>query len=524
MTVLLTILLAGSPAAAQDPADVEHTHILSVQAEPATPKVGETFQLVFKVQVDPAWHIYSANGTYTPTEWEFDKGVPVERAGKAEEPKPKHHREVIGDSVVEYDYHEGEIAFRVPVRLTGGAKPGPLRITGQMTGQECDPNGCIPFKYPFAIEITVAEGTVAPPPAEQQKRDAANEAAREFEEKGLGWLLGLGFLGGLISLVMPCVYPMIPITITFFVKQAGTSRPQAMLLSLAYAVGIIVTFTGIGFLLTVLLGAQGAQIFASNPWVNLIIAAVFGIFALSLLGLFEIRLPSSWTNSLVSGGPKGGVAGAFTLGLLFSVITFTCTIPFAATILAVAASGGHRMAGLLAMFVYSATMAIPFLFLGFFPSAIKELPKSGGWLHTMQVAAGLFEIALAAAYIWQADAIWRWSIFDRPVVLSIWIAVSFAIALYLLGVFRVRGDSESPGVGIGRVLSGLTFAVIGFYLIGGLAGRPLGIFGIVLPPDRAVAADSEKGDRQKVYERLAEAEERARAEGKPVFVEFTGVT
>jgi thiol:disulfide interchange protein DsbD len=155
---------------------------------------------------------------------------------------------------------------------------------------------------------------------------------------------------------------------------------------------------------------------------------------------------------------------------------------------------------------------------------VKEIPRSGGWLHTMKIAAGLFEIALAGAYIWKADLIWGWGFFDRPVVLSIWIAVSFILALYLLGLFRVRGDSENPGVGIGRILSGLAFGAIGFYLVGGLLGRPLGVFGIVLPPESRQVSSTGPSKSPDVFEHLADAEERARAEGKPVFIEFTGIT
>ena len=505
---------------------------VEAKAEPATVKTGEVFHLVFQYKTRPGWHIYSANGKYNPTSWTFDAGVPIERAGTVEEPKTQHKRDEFGEGedkvVLEYDYLEGDITFRVPVRLTKDAKAGPLKISGRMQGQECD-NACIDVDLAFVASVTVSgEGAVAPPPpapksAEPESQDATSEASKEFEAKGFGWLLGIAIVGGLISLVMPCVYPLIPITITFFAKQAGASRAQGLLLSFAYAVGIIVTFTGLGFLLTIILGAQGAQIFASNPWVNLVIAAVFGAFALSLLGLFEFKLPAFVTNMTGSSGPRTGVGGAFTLGLLFSVVTFTCTIPFAGTILAVAASGSHKTAGLVAMFVYSLVMAIPFLFLGLFPSMVKEIPKSGGWLHTMKIAAGLFEVALAAAYIWKADNIWGWGIFDRPVVLSIWIAVSFIMALYLLGLFKVRGDSDTPGIGIGRILSGLAFGSIGFFLVGGLLGRPLGVFGIVLPPETQQSSQS-SGPKQTVYAHLKEAEDKGKAEGKPVFVEFTGIT
>ena len=334
-------------------------------------------------------------------------------------------------------------------------------------------------------------------------------------------------IGGLISLVMPCVYPLIPITITYFVKQAGVSKGTGLLLSGAYAVGIVATFTGLGFLLTLSLGAQGAQKFASNPWVNLTMAGMFMLFALSLLGLFEIQLPAALTGRLTGSGPKSGVFGAFVLGLLFSVVSFTCTIPIAATILGVAASAEHRLAGFLAMLVYSGTMAVPFLLLGFFPSMVKELPKSGGWLHVVKVSAGFFEIALAAAYIWKADFVWSWGFFDRGLVLSVWVAVCFVTSLYLLGLFHMKGDGESREIGFSRVASALLFGILAFFLIGGLLGRPVGVFNVVLPPEEKSAVGSRGGPTapgSKVYEDLAEAEAAARKENKPVFAEFTGYT
>lgn len=358
--------------------------------------------------------------------------------------------------------------------------------------------------------------TPSPSPSPTPAGGAAEAAARKLKEKGLGWLLGLAALGGLISLIMPCVYPLIPITLTYFLKQGGGSRAAGLRLSAVYGLGIIIAFTGLGFLLTLLLGASGARQFAAHPVTNLAVSLLFGVFALSMFGLFEIKLPDSWTGALTGGGPKSGLGGAFLLGLLFSVVTFTCTIPIAATVLAVAASGGsNSLAGLLAMLVYSTTMAAPFLVLGFFPSMIKEIPKSGGWMHTVKVVTGFFEIALAVGYIWKADLGWGWGFFDRWNVLALWISVCLIAAAYLLGLFRMKGDGETREVGLARMGAALVFAFCGFVLVGGLAGRPVGVFNAVLPPDFSswIAHDD-----------LEKAEEASRKEGKPLFIEFTGVT
>lgn len=516
LALLAALFLPQEPPPAKKAKPEAKVH--SARPDKAQVKVGEPFKVSFDVEMTPGWHIYPTTGTTTgePTRFTIEG---AETAGKIEEPKPKVHPAEEGQPA--YEYHEGRITITVPLFLKPGPKPGPLELKGKMRYILCDPNSCLPPKDAlFAFPLTVLEGAMTPPPVTPQK-SAAGEAAREFEEKGLGWLLGISILGGLISLVMPCVYPLIPITITYFVKQAGASRATGMLLSSVYGLGIVVTFTGLGFLLTILLGAQGAQIFASNPWVNLAVATLFMVFALSLLGLFEIRLPQALTGRLV-GGQRSGMGGAFVLGLLFSVISFTCTIPIAATILGVAASGEHRLAGLLAMLVYSGTMAVPFLLLGIFPSLVKELPKSGGWLHTVKVTAGFFEVALAAAYIWKADLVWNWGIFDRGLVLAVWIAMAFAIAIYLLGFFRLKEDEEKPTVSFGRLGTALFFGIMGFFLLGGVFGRPVGVFNVVLPPEEKAAVAGEGG--LKAYADLESAEQAARKENKPVFAEFTGYT
>jgi thiol:disulfide interchange protein DsbD len=525
MTLLLALLallspqdLPGTPKPRREKPVVK---ILEIRLEKKDVKADEVVKVAFDLEIPAKWHIYPAGKKPlfgTPTVFMFE-GADI--TGPILEPAPKLVKE---EGIGDIDYHEGKITITVPIRLKGGAKPGPVEVTGKINYQICDPNLCVDNSTPISFHLNVVEGKAAPAPS---GGGAAGEAAKEFEQKGLGWLLGLSVIGGLISLIMPCVYPLIPITITYFVKQAGVSRGTGLLLSGAYAVGIVATFTGLGFLLTLSLGAQGAQKFASNPWVNLTMAGMFMVFALSLLGLFEIQLPSALTGRLSGSGPKSGVFGAFVLGLLFSVVSFTCTIPIAATILGVAASAEHRLAGFLAMLVYSGTMAVPFLLLGFFPSMVKELPKSGGWLHVVKVSAGFFEVALAAAYIWKADFVWSWGLFDRGLVLSVWVAVCFVTSLYLLGLFRMKGDGESREIGFARVASALLFGILAFFLIGGLLGRPVGIFNVVLPPEEKSAVVGKGGATTpgpKVYEDLAEAEAVAKKENKPVFVEFTGYT
>jgi thiol:disulfide interchange protein DsbD len=311
-------------------------------------------------------------------------------------------------------------------------------------------------------------------------------------------------LGGLISLVMPCTYPLIPITLTYFVKQAAGSRSHGLLLSSLYSLGIILTFTGLGFLMSVLLGAGGARTFAANPWVNIAVALLFAWFAGSLFNWYEIQLPFGLGAKLAGGGQRKGAGGAFILGLLFAVVTFTCTIPIAGTILSFAA-GQERFAALLAMLAYSITMSLPFFAMGLFPGMIKEVPRSGGWLTTVKVSMGFVEVALACFYLSKADQAWDLGVLTRWIILGVYLATCIAVALYLLHFFRRR-----PGA-LRTVFAGVFLTLAGFTVYG-LAGKPLGLAETIIPPPPIHGTT------------LPKALEDARKQNKPLFIEFTGVT
>lgn len=491
-----------------------HTTIEEVKVEPPTAKAGEQVRLVFKIAIEKNWHIYGVNDQQNPTRWEFDVSSPVELAGDVEEPALKHKKTPLGkddegkDEFLEEWYHEGGVTFRVPVKVIAGAKPGPVKFAGRMLGQECS-NVCIDLEVPFEAGFTVIEGgAVAPaPPLTTTQEPEPQEEPQSF----LG-LVFLGVLGGLLSLIMPCVYPLLPVTLTYFIKQGGESHAKSVAMTTAYALGIMVVFTGAGFLFSILMGADGPRIFAASPWVNLGVGLLFFWFAFSLLGLYEINLPSWMTGSFTS-QQRSGVGGAFILGALFSVVTFTCTIPIAATILAVSATSGieNKFTGLVAMLVYSATMAAPFVVLGMFPSLIKDVPKSGGWLQTVKVSAGFAELALALMYFAVADQVSDVGILTRPVMVAVWVAVLGMMSFYLLGLFRMRDDGPPAPVGVGRLLFALTFGVMAVFMGSGLNSKTLGGLDILLP----VAPPEEIGN-------YPDALEEARRTRKPIFLEFTG--
>jgi thiol:disulfide interchange protein len=296
-----------------------------------------------------------------------------------------------------------------------------------------------------------------------------------------GWssFILLAVLGGLITLIMPCTYPMIPFTVTFFAKQAAAGRRLAPLAA-AYALGIMGCFIGLGLIITVLLG-QNLATLAGSPWTNLVIAALFLVFGLSLIGVFFLRLPSGIENRL--GGGRVGLLGALLMGLTFAVTAFTCTAPFAGAVLAQAITTGDVLRPILGMALYSGVIAVPFFLLALSPTLLRRLPRAGAWMGEFKVVGGVVELAAALKFLVIADVAWGWGLFGRTTVLSLWAACGLLLALYLLGRVRMPGDAPVTEVGPGRLLTALLFLAMGLGCLAGLAGAELGVIESFFPRD-----------------------------------------
>lgn len=363
----------------------------------------------------------------------------------------------------------------------------------------------------------------------------------DAKNAGLWAFLATAALAGLLALGTPCVYPMIPITVSFFTKRKSTTRARALRDALLYSLGIILTFTGLGFLLTVITGgAGGIQDFASSPWVNLFIAGIFLILALNLFGLFEIQLPTSLLNKLNRKADGEGVGGVILMGFVFSLTSFTCTVPFVSSVFLLAAKGEFFWP-LLGSAAFAAIFSLPFFLLALFPSFMKAMPKSGGWLNAVKVVLGFIEVAFAVRYISNADLVWDWGIFTRELVLAIWIACSVLITVYLLGRFQLPHDTPVERVGPIRVLMAVGFLGISFWLLQGMFGGSIGEVDAYVPPPRegtsaaafrfgptgpptasessGMNAGSEAAWIKDDYEL---ALKKAKETGKPIFVDFTG--
>jgi thiol:disulfide interchange protein len=342
------------------------------------------------------------------------------------------------------------------------------------------------------------------------------------------WLsLGMGAL----SLLTPCVFPMVPITVSFFANHSSRTRAGALKMAALYGLGIIFTFVALGMSLAVIFGAAGINKLASNPWVNLLITFIFLGFALSLLGVFFMQLPTGLMNRLNNAATEkqeGSIVGTMLMGLTFSLTSFTCTAPFVGTLLVLAAQGNWRWP-MIGMLGFSFVFALPFFLLALVPQLMTQIPRAGGWMNSVKVVMGFLEIAAAMKFLSNADLVWHWNIFTRTTVLCIWTGCLLMIVAYLLGWFRLDHDSEISAVSGPRVIFALLFLAAAIWLGNGLTGHKLGDIDAFLPP-----ADSDNSVQMQTASATAESPwilndlqaglQQAKQQGKPLFIDFTGYT
>lgn len=314
-----------------------------------------------------------------------------------------------------------------------------------------------------------------------EKAKATVSAPATEKPKTLWDIFIAGFVGGFLAVIMPCIYPLLPLTVSFFTKKAG-NRAKGIRDSLIYGLSIIVIYVALGVLISAVFGSSALNELATNGIFNIFFFLLLVVFGISFLGAFEITLPASLGNKLDQNSDKGGIAGIFFMAATLVVVSFSCTGPIIGTLLVDAASKGDRLAPAVGMFGFSLALALPFTIFALFPSALKSLPKSGGWLNTVKVVLGFLEIAFALKFLSNVDLAYHWNWFDREIFLSIWIALGVLLGLYLLGKIRFSHDSATDYVSVPRFfLSVIVFAFV-FYMIPGLWGAPLKSISAFLPP------------------------------------------
>jgi thiol:disulfide interchange protein DsbD len=358
------------------------------------------------------------------------------------------------------------------------------------------------------------------------KRVIPDLASASAKANSFAAYIGLAALMGFFSLLTPCVFPMVPITVSYFTARAGRTRREAVTQALVYGAGIVLTFSAVGLALALFLGASGLNQFAANPWVNLGITALFLGFALSLFGRVEVALPSSMvTRAVGAERGRGQFAGTLLMGFAFTLTSFTCTAPFLGSLLVVAATGDWQwpLAGMLA---FSSVFALPFVILALVPQRLASLPRAGNWLKSVKMSMGLLEIAAAMKFLSNVDLVWGWGIFTRKVVLASWVIV----ALLLMWQFarpalaRARGP-EGPRLRTSGIQAALALAslALAIWLGNGIRGARLGELEAFLPPAEASVLAAGK-EPEWIVNDYAKALAQAKAERRPLLIDFTGYT
>ncbi|WP_156307824.1 protein-disulfide reductase DsbD family protein [Sphingobacterium endophyticum] len=404
--------------------------------------------------------------------------------------------------------------------------------------------------------ITDLEGVTFSDGADTSSQDSSNNVAptvisseNSSENTSLWGIFIEGLLGGFLAFLMPCIFPMVPLTVSFFTKKSA-SKLQAVSQALTYGLFIIVIYVALGMLITLAFGPEALNALSTNGIFNFFFFLMLVFFAASFFGAFEITLPSSFVNKIDSKSDKGGLLGYFFMAASLAVVSFSCTGPIIGTVLVNAAVKGDRLGPAIAMFGFSFALAIPFVLFAMFPALLKSMPKSGGWLNSVKVVLGFLELALAMKFLSNVDLAYNWQILDREVFLALWIAIFGLMGLYLIGKIKFAHDSDLKFLSVPRTIISIFVFSFVIYMLPGMWGAPLKSISAFLPPigtqdfDISAGVSSAVGhatstdansrkyfnhfhDRATIkgmdpYYDYDEALAAARAQNKPLLVDFTG--
>ena len=438
------------------------------------------YNVIFKADIEAGWHVYSQNiadGGPIPTAFYFAEASDYERVGVVTESEAIVLQDPVFD--MELRFFEKEAIFTQKVKVLGKE---PVAVKGELEYMVCNDGQCLP---PTTVEfdINLNSGTIA------------NADAQAKEGDSLLSMILQAILWGLAALLTPCVFPMIPMTVSFFL-HGSENKAAGRFKAIMYFIFIVLLYTlpiAIIIMVTWIFGGDSVtgDIFnwLSTHWLpNIIFFLVFMVFAASFFGAFEIVLPSSLVNKSDANSEKKGLAGVFFMALTLVLVSFACTGPIVGTVL-IKSTSGEFWTPILTMFCYACTFALPFALFALFPSMLKNLPKSGGWLNTVKVILGFIEVALGFKFLSVADQTYHWHLLDREVYLGIWIVCFAMLGFYLLGKIRFKNDDPVESIGVGRlILSIITFTFV-VYMIPGMWGAPLKALSGYLPPQQTLDFD-----------------------------------
>ncbi|WP_299528096.1 LptF/LptG family permease [uncultured Lutibacter sp.] len=440
------------------------------------------YDLIIQATIDSGWHLYSQkvpdNGPIATT-FVFEKNENYELVGNTSEEKGH----TTFDSVFEMKikYFENKAVFKQRIKtLSKNASV----IIGEVEFMVCDDTSCLPPTFiDLNFQISDAKSAAIDfdkKPAEETTKVIESKKKDKSSNKSLLTIFIIAFFSGFAALLTPCVFPMIPMTVSFFTKQSK-SKAAGIRNAIIYGISIVIIYVVLGILVSAIFGADALNALSTNVWFNIIFFLLLVIFAISFLGAFEIVLPSSWGTKVDQQADRGGIIGIFFMALALAIVSFSCTGPIVGTLLVEAAAGGNQIGPIVGMLGFSLALAIPFALFAAFPGWLNSLPKSGGWLNTVKVVLGFLELALAFKFLSNADLVLQLHWLEREVFLAIWIAIFGALALYLFGKIQLPHDSPLTHISVGRLILGLITLSFTIYMIPGLWGAPLNLIS-AFPP------------------------------------------
>lgn len=502
-------------------------------------------EIVFDATIERGWHLYDISipaGGPNPTavKWDNGKMRNVEIVGGL-----VANRKAVED--IDFTFNmmlgtwEKSVTLRQKVKLLNA---NDYAVEGVISGQACNEQNCQLTKKEFAFaksnpvvavddnkgeDLEVIEAGVPESNSEtvvKEKSDYWNPVKKvdvvQDEDTSLLYIFLGGFLGGLLALLTPCVWPMIPLTVSFFLKKSD-SKSKAIINALIYGVSIIVIYLLLGLIITLAFGPSTLNELATGAVFNVFFFVLLVFFAISFFGAFEITMPSKWTNA-VSGkaGKTTGLFSLFFMAFTLVLVSFSCTGPIIGTLLVEAVSQGNIIGPAIGMFGFALALAVPFALFAMFPSVLKGLPKSGGWLSTVKVVLGFIELALSLKFLSVADLAYGWHILDREVFISLWIVIFALLGLYLLKVFRFSGEDDDKGIGAFRLILATISLSFAMYLVPGLWGAPLKSISAFAPPLSTQDFNLYESGKFQEYDDFDKGMDAAKEAGKPVFLDFSG--
>ena len=491
-------------------------------------------ELVFNATIEDGWHMYTTEngeGGPMPAALRVDALQGAELDGTLQS---------VGDAHTEYDStfemdltffaHAGSFVQKLKI-----TDPENYRIEGLLEAQACVEGSCMPLELFFSYskgeaaaveEAPAEEAAVANPlwtPVIEQLNEAGNQAAEDAgASKSLLAIFIAGFVGGLVALFTPCVWPIIPMTVSFFLKRSK-DRSQGIRDAITYGIFIIVIYVTLGLLVTLIFGASALNALSTNAVFNIIFFLMLVIFAASFFGAFEITLPASWSNAIDSKAEKTtGLLSIFFMAFTLALVSFSCTGPIIGFLLVEISTTGSIIAPTMGMFGFAVALALPFTLFALFPSMLKSAPRSGGWMNSIKVVLGFIELALSLKFLSVADLAYGWGLLNRPTFLALWIVIFASLGFYLIGKLKFPHDDDLPNVSVPRYFLAMISFAFAIYMVPGLWGAPCKAVSAFAPPmytqDFSLYVDEVEAE----YHDYEQGMQAAMQAGKPVLVDFTG--